>query len=148
MKVLALNKDARRNFQLSDFIQAGIALEGWEVKSIRAGHTQLQGSFIRIRKEEAYWVNGYISKYKNGQGEMDERRDRKLLLKKSEIKQLIQKQDAEGRHAVPTAIGLRGPHIKLEIGIGRSKRKQDRRSSLRSRDDTRRAEQEMKNRMR
>lgn len=140
MKVYASNKRARHDYEIEYTLTAGIVLAGHEVKSVRNGHASLKGSYVIIKDGEAWLLNAHITKYSNASLEQhDPTATRKLLLKKSEIKKINEAKTA-GRSAIPLAIGAAGNYIKLSIGIGRGKKKYDKRQSIKKRDQ----EQSMK----
>src|SRR5687767_8849188 len=120
MKVLAKNRRATFDYELTERLEAGLVLSGDEVKSLKAGHGSLKGSFVALRNNEAYLQGAHITPYSkaSSKGDIDPTRNRKLLLHRKQIDQLIgQKQS--GLSVVPTALLLAGKLIKIEIGIGR-----------------------------
>lgn len=141
MSIIATNKRAHYDYELSDFYEAGIVLFGHEVKSIKSGHISLKGAFITTHKTaktlpEVYLTNSYVTPYKYA-GKMPDYkpdRSRKLLLSKKEIERLIGKRKEEGLTLVPTKIYTKKGLIKLEFGIGRGKRKYEKRDDLKKRD--------------
>lgn len=144
MKVIAKNPDSTRNYTTSKRLLAGIVLAGHEAKSIRSGSISLKGSFVRMVNNEPYLVNAHISQYKNSSIEdYSPTKSRKLLLNKREILE-IQSAKQNGQTAYPIAIGAAGKFIKLEIGIGRGKKKYDKRSDIKKRDISRSIERKIK----
>ena len=138
------NKRAFFDYQLSDRFEAGINLYGSEVKAVRLGRADLTGSYVRIIGSEAYLVNAKIFPYQSGQIEnYDERRTRKLLLHKSEIIALKSKADGSNLVLVPVAIYLKHGFIKLEIALGKGKKKYEKREAIKKRDIKRHIEQEL-----
>ena len=133
MKVVARNKRAQFDFEITDRLEAGLVLLGSEVKSIKQGHVSLKGSYVRFIDGEPFLTNAHVSPYQSAYTQHEPLRDRKLLLKKSEIKQLISARQ-NGRHILPTQIGIKHGFIKLEIGIGTSRKKHDKRHMLKQRD--------------
>ncbi|MDI6717854.1 MAG: SsrA-binding protein SmpB [Patescibacteria group bacterium] len=141
---LSENKKAYFDYEILERFEAGIELTGQEVKSIRAGRINLSGSFIVIRNEEVWLLNVDIPPYqpKNAPENYDSKRTRRLLLKKQEIKHLIGKMQEKTLTLIPlrvyTKSGLKEPpygrKIKIEIGLARSRRKADKRESIRKRD--------------
>jgi SsrA-binding protein len=129
MKILASNRRARHDYELKEKFEAGLVLSGAEVKSVKAGHIDLKGSYISFKSNEAYLVGAYISPYKQASNidQYDPTAERKLLLHRKEIEKLIE--DAQSQHlaVVPTAIGLVRGRIKLEIALARGKKLYDKR---------------------
>ena len=117
-----LNKKANFNYYIENRIEAGISLEGTEVKSIRKGSADIKDSYIRIKDNEAYIINMYIAKYEEGNiFNHDERRERKLLLHKKEILKLKKEIELDGITLIPTKIYLKKNKVKVEIGIAKGK---------------------------
>jgi SsrA-binding protein len=138
---LYINRKARHDYFLMDSIEAGIALIGCEVKSIRQGKVSLQDSYAVIEGGEAYVVNMHVSAYeKASHFAPDPRRKRKLLLHKSEIQRLTGKVAERGLTLVPLRVYLSKGKVKLEIAIARGKPKRDKRHVIAQRD----AEREMR----
>lgn len=131
MKVIATNRRARHDYELKEKFEAGLVLSGAEVKSIRAGHIDMKGSYISIRNEEAYLVKAHVSPYKQAMNldSYEPEADRKLLLHKTELKKLIDDSHSQHLAIVPTAIGLSRGRIKLEIALARGKKLYDKRES-------------------
>jgi len=131
MKTIAVNKKARFNYFITDEIEAGIVLEGSEVKSIRSGNVSLNESFVIIQKDEIFLKNAYIKPYeKAGVFIPDSRRNRKLLLSKQEILKLEKKIEAQGFTILPLKIYLKGNFVKVQIGVGKGKKLYDKREDL------------------
>ena len=130
-----LNKKANFNYYIENRIEAGISLEGTEVKSIRKGSADIKDSYIRIKDNEAYIINMYIAKYEEGNiFNHDERRERKLLLRKKEILKLKKEIELDGITLIPTKIYLKNNKVKVEIGIAKGKKNYDKRESIKERD--------------
>jgi SsrA-binding protein len=130
-----LNKKARFDYFVEEEIEAGIALVGTEIKSIRKGSADLKESFILIKNNEALLLNAYIAHYLEGnQFNHDERRTRKLLLHKSEIKKLKEKKEREGITLVPLEIYFNGRVAKLKLGVCKGKKLYDKRQTIKERD--------------
>lgn len=146
MKILADNKKAYYNYEISDKYEAGLVLIGSEVKSIKTGHISLKGSYVIIRGEEAYLVGAVIPPYqpKNTPKDYDDQRSRKLLLKKSEIKELIGKSREKGLALMPLQIYTKHARIKLAFGIAKGKKKKDKRETIKRRETEREIERELK----
>lgn len=128
--MLATNRRARRDYHLLDKLEAGIALTGTEVKSVRAGRIQLKESYVEIRNGEAWLVGAHISPYTHGNRQNhDPERDRKLLLKRREIDKLFGQTTLKGATIVPTSVYLSGNRIKLAIAVGQGKKRFDKRQA-------------------
>lgn len=146
MKILALNKRARYDYQILETFEAGLALYGFEVKSVKNGHLSLQGAYVVIKESEAYLLNATISSYqsKNTPPDYESTRSRKLLLHKKEIKYLIGKSQEKGLTLVPIQVYTKKDKIKLEFGVGRGKRKVDKRELIKKREAQREIERKIK----
>ncbi len=147
MSVLAFNKRARFDYKIQDTFEAGLVLQGYEVKSIKTGHVSLKGSFVSAHKQrkvgknpEFFLVNAHIPLYKHASSipNFDPTRSRKLLLKKSEIKRLVGKKKEEGLTLVPIRIYTKRGLIKLEFGVGKGKKKYDKREDIKKKQASRR----------
>jgi SsrA-binding protein len=138
------NKKAFFDYELLDRFEAGINLYGHEVKSVRLGKADLGGSFVRIIGSEAYLVNAKIFPYQPGQVEgYDDRRTRKLLLHKQEIIALKSKTDGANLTLVPVSLYLKHGFVKLEVALGKGKKKYDKKEAIKKRDIQRNLEQEL-----
>lgn len=133
--VLAENRRARFDYDIQENFEAGIELLGHEVASAKRGHMELSGSYVIIRGGEAWLVNMKIAPYqpKNILGEYDESRVRRLLLHAEEIRELTGKLKG-GWNLVPTKAYIKKGMIKLELGLGRSKKARDKREAIKKRD--------------
>lgn len=143
MKIV--NKKAFYEYEILERLEAGINLTGAEVKAVRQGNADLKGSFVRIIGSEAYLVNAKIFPYQYARPEnYDEKRTRKLLLHKSEI--IALKSRIEGQNLVLVPISLYTSHdlIKLEVALGKGKKKYEKKEALKRRDLEREIEQELK----
>ena len=130
-----LNREARFNYFILEEIEAGIALVGTEIKSIRNGKVQLKDSYVIIKNGEAFLINSYIGLYEEGnQFNHDERRTRKLLLHKSEIKKLEVKIKQEGLTLVPLKMYFVKGNAKVLVGVCRGKKNYDKRQTIKERD--------------
>lgn len=146
MKLLAKNRRATFDYDITERLIAGISLLGSEVKSIKAGHASLKGSFVALRGGEAYLYGSHITPYVHAAGkqELDPTRNRKLLLHRRQLDHLIgQKQS--GLSVVPTAFLQEGRLVKLEIGVGRGKKRYDKRQDIKRRDTDREVARSIKN---
>ena len=141
MATLAENKRARHDYDILEKIQAGLVLNGQEVKSIKSGRINLAGSYILPRGNELFLVGATIPPYqvKNAPADYNPQRDRKLLLQKKELSLLIGKVREKGLTFVPLKVYTVKRQIKLELGIAKGRKKQDKREKLKKKD----AEREM-----
>lgn len=139
MTVIAHNKQAKFDYELIDHYEAGLALFGHEVKSIKTGHMSLKGAFVTIKGNELYLTNALIPLYKHAANikEYDPNRSRKLLVKKSEIRSLIGKKQQKGLTLVPIRVYTKGKLIKLNFALAKGKAKYDKRQSIKKRDTNR-----------
>lgn len=142
-KTITKNKKAFHDYQILDQIEAGIILNGNEVKSAKNNQIQIKGSYISMRKNEPWLVGAHIAYYQK-QGEHDEKRDRKLLLGRKEIMHILGKSKSEGVTLVPLDVHLRKGFIKINIGIARGKKKYDKRQAIKKKEQTREAARAMK----
>lgn len=150
MKVLAENKKAYFDYQILDKFEAGIALLGQEVKSLKTRGTSLAGSYVVIRNEELFWVGATIAPYqpKNSPPDYEQGRSRKLLLRKIEIKSLLGKTREKGLTLIPLKVYTKNAKIKLEFGIAKGKKKSDKREAIKKREAEREIQQALKSRVR
>ena len=129
------NKKAYFDYTILNEIEAGIALTGTEIKSVRKGSIDLKDTFVNIKNNEAYVLNMYIAKYEEGNiFNHDERRTRKLLLHKSEIKKLKEQIKIEGLTIIPLKLYFKKNKVKLLIGVCKGKKLYDKRESLKEKD--------------
>lgn len=133
---IALNKRASHDYYIEQRIEAGIALEGWEVKGLRAGRLQLKESYVKILHAEAFLIGAHISPLASASTHVspDPTRTRKLLLKRSELSRLIGQTERAGYTLVPTAMYWKRGRAKLEIGLAKGKKQHDKRTSEKDRD--------------
>ena len=125
-------------YEISDRLEAGIVLLGSEVKSLREGRGNLNDSYVRFNDGEAWLINAHISPYPQANRENHEPlRERKLLLRKSEIRRLFSRVRERGYTVVPLTMYFKGPHVKVELGLGRGKKLHDKRAALREKQDRR-----------
>lgn len=145
MKVLAKNRRATYDYEIKDKLIAGVSLSGAEVKSIKAGHVNLAGSYVALTGGEAFLIGAHVSPYKhNSTANIDPERTRKLLLNKSEIEKLGTDRQ-NGLTAVALALLLSKNLIKLEIGIGKGKKQHDKRQTIKKRQFDRDQAKQFKN---
>ncbi len=134
-KIIAQNRKARHDYAILDTFEAGIALTGTEVKSLRAGKASLVDGFATIDDGEVFLRNVHIAEYDQGSWTNHEpRRTRKLLLHKGEILRLIGKTKESGLTLVPLSLYFSGGRVKVELALAKGKREYDRRQDLARRD--------------
>lgn len=145
-KIVATNKKAYHDYFVEGNLEAGIVLEGSEVKSIRNGSVNLKDSYVFIKKGEPYLCNAHVSPYdKGGAFNPEPRRDRKLLMHKDEIRKLRAKVEQKGYTLVPLKIYFAGSLVKVEIGLCRGKHTYDKKRTLMEKDVQRERERAIKN---
>ena len=138
------NQRARFDYDLTDTFLVGIVLNGREAKSLRLKHGSLQGAYVTVKGDELFLINASIHGTKGIPIEDQEvTQARKLLAKRKEIDQIIAAKN-QGRTVVPVDILTQGRYIKVRIAIGRGKKHQDKRQTIKERDDSRNAQREMK----
>jgi len=136
--VICSNRKARHLYEILDTVEAGIALLGPEVKSLREGRASLGEAYARIRGGEMFLVGLHISPYEQaGRANPDPVRERKLLLHRSEIARLAGKVRERGYTLVPLRMYFRGGRAKVELALGRGKRAYDKRETIRRREEDR-----------
>ncbi|MDD2696737.1 MAG: SsrA-binding protein SmpB [Candidatus Pacebacteria bacterium] len=147
MKVLAENKKAYFNYEILEKFEAGLVLNGQEVKSLKTRGVNLMGNYVVINDEELFWVGATIPPYqpKNAPGSYEAERSRKLLLEKSEIRRLIGKSKERGLTLVPLRVYTRNAKIKLEFGLARGRKKADKRERIKKRETEREIRRALKN---
>ena len=134
-KVLDSNRQALHLFEIEDRYEAGVALVGTEVKSLRSGGSNLRDAFARINRNEAFIYNWRIAPYSHGNLENhDPLRIRKLLLHKSEIRKLIGATRTEGRSLIPLRVYVREERIKLELKLNRGRKLHDKREAIKKKE--------------
>lgn len=148
MKILAENKKAYHDYKILEKYEAGLVLNGQEVKSIRAGRASLKGSYVVLRNNEFYLMGANIPPYQplNAPSDYNPERSRKLLLKKNEIKHLIGKSKEGGLTLIPLQIYTKNAKIKVMFGVARGTKKQDKREIIKKREAEREIRREMKKR--
>jgi SsrA-binding protein len=144
-KLIVDNRRARHDYHLLDRVEAGLALTGTEVKSLRDGRASLQQAYAEVRDNEAWLVGAHISVYEQGNRENhDPDRDRKLLLRRKEIDSLAGKVRERGLTLVPTKLYFRDGRAKVELALARGKELRDKRRDLARRDAQREMERAFK----
>lgn len=133
---LITNRKASFNYEIKDKYTAGIELFGFEVKSLRKSQGSLEGSYITVRGGEAFLIGAFIPPFqeKNTQKEYDPYRNRRLLLTKSEIKELADREKTKGLTIVPISVYNKGRVLKLDIAVGKGKKKLDKRDTIKKRE--------------
>jgi SsrA-binding protein len=144
-ETMAVNRKARHNYVITDTFEAGLVLTGTEIKSIRAGKANLADAYARVEKGEAWLIGAHIAPYEAGNRYNHEpKRDRKLLLHRSQIDELMGRAAAKGLTIVPLRLYIndRG-RAKVELGLARGKQLHDRRRAIAERDSRRDMEREL-----
>ncbi len=133
---IARNKKARHDYHLEDRFEAGIALQGWEVKALRAGKAQITESYVFFKNDEAFLLGAQISPLQTASTHVhpDPTRTRKLLLKRREIDKLIDATQQKGFTCVCTAMYWKSHLVKVEIALAKGKEKHDKREDEKNRD--------------
>ncbi|MCD5397715.1 SsrA-binding protein SmpB [candidate division NPL-UPA2 bacterium] len=146
-KIVASNRKARHDYHILGTYEAGIVLQGTEVKSIRQGQANLKDSFARIEGGEIFLHNLYINPYKFGiVAEQEPTRRRKLLLHKREIKKLLGKTAERGLTLIPLQLYFKQEIVKVELALAKGKRSYDKRQDLKKREANREIERAVKER--
>ena len=135
LKIISNNRKARFNYFFKEFFEAGIALKGSEVKSLRDGKANISESYAFDEQGEIYLVNSHIPSYKESSyNNHDPKRNRKLLLNKREINKLIGRINREGYTLIPTKLYFRKGKAKVEIAVAKGKKQHDKRYTKKKRD--------------
>ena len=147
MTTLAVNKRAHFDYEILEKYEAGLALSGHEVKSVKTGHVSLKESFVTIHGHELYLTNAHIPLYAHAGkvANYDPARPRKLLVHRNELKRLIGQARTEGLTLVPIRMYTKRRLIKLEFGLGKGKKKFDKREKIKKREDERGMRRAIKN---
>jgi SsrA-binding protein len=140
-----INKKARFNYTLFDKFEVGIALTGAETKALKTGRGDLSNSFVKIIKDEAYLINANFPAANESQN-YDPTRTRKLLLHRAELTFLTTKMKQKGLTIVPTKVYTKGRLVKLEVALAKSKRKFEKKESIKKKDIEREIEQQLRGR--
>jgi SsrA-binding protein len=143
---IALNKKARHDFFIEERFEAGLALEGWEVKSLRAGRVQIKESYVTVKDGEAYLFGAHITPLPAASTHVtpDPTRTRKLLLHRRELDNLIGLTERKGYTLVPLALYWKRGMAKVEIGLAKGKKMHDKRATEKERDWQREKERVLK----
>jgi len=133
---IAVNRKARHEFFIEDHFEAGIALEGWEVKSLRAGRIQLDQGYILLKNGEAWLFGALITPLQTASTHIhpDQQRSRKLLLHARELNKLIGQVERKGYTLVPLTLYWKNNRVKLELGLAKGKKLHDKRASEKEKD--------------
>ena len=134
LKPVIENRQARFNFELTENFEAGISLNGWEVKGIRAGQADLKDSYVMMKKGEAWLIGMNINPLNEVTHAVDPIRTRKLLLTKSELSKIFKATQEKGLTCVPTKLFWKENLIKIKISLGKGKTKFDKRRSLKEKE--------------
>jgi SsrA-binding protein len=149
VKVVATNRRATHDYHIEDRYEAGLALLGTEIKSIRAGRVNLREGYVAPRDGELWLVNVHVAPYEPaGRYGHEPRRPRKLLLHRREIDRLIGRVEQRGYTIIPLRLYLKRGRAKVEIGLARGKRKYDKRAAIAQRESQRQIERTLKERER
>lgn len=144
MKVLAQNKRGTFDYEIGERLIAGLVLSGPEVKSAKLGQVSLKGSYVTPKDGELYLTNAHFTPYQPASVKLEPARSRKLLLHRKQINQILGGSQ-NGQRAIPLALLLDHGLIKLEIGLGRGKKKVDKRQALKKRQQLRETAREVAN---
>jgi len=133
---ITLNKKAKFDYFIEERYEAGVALEGWEVKSLRAGKVQIRDSYILLKNGEAYLFGALITPLPTASTHIqpDPQRNRKLLLHRHQLNKLIGAVERKGYALVPTAMYWKAGKVKVEIGLAQGKKSHDKRETEKERD--------------
>ncbi len=142
------NRKAFHDYFIEERFEAGLALEGWEVKSIRAGRAQLKEAYVVVKNGELLLIGAHISPLSTASTHVhaDPTRTRKLLMHREEINRLIGKVERAGYTLTPVNLHFKEGRIKLEIGLAKGKKQHDKRATLRERELDREQQRAMRNR--
>lgn len=145
IKVVASNRKARHNFFLLDLYEAGLVLQGTEIKSIRAGQVSLTEAYVRIIEDEAWLIDAHIAPYDQASYfNHDPIRPRKLLLHRSEIHRLNREVTQKGMTIIPIRVYLKDGRAKVEIAVAKGKKLHDKRHTIAKRDAQRDLERQFR----
>ncbi len=145
MKELVSNRRAKHDYQISETFEAGIVLEGTEVKSLRNHGGHLQEAYVKVLKGEIWLIGAHIAPYSHGNIQNhEERRDRKLLMHKREISKLIASTREKGMALIPLGMYLSKGRVKVKIGIGKGKKSHDKRQAIMEKEKKREVARAMK----
>ncbi len=145
---LITNKKAYFNYEIADTYSAGMELFGFEVKSLRKGQGSLEGAYATVRGKEVFLIGMFIPPFqeKNAPKDYDPRRNRRLLLTKRQIKELANVEKTKGLTVVPISVYNKGRVLKIDLGVGKGKKKFDKRQSIKKQDTERQNRREFSDR--
>lgn len=145
---IVLNKKARHDYFIEERFEAGIALEGWEVKSLRAGRVQINDSYVLLKNAEAFIIGSLITPLPTASTHIspDPQRTRKLLLHRTELNRLIGAVERKGYTLIVTAMYWKAGKVKVEVGLAKGKQAHDKRETLKERDWQREQQRTLKHR--
>jgi len=147
LKVIATNRKARHEYLILETYEAGLVLQGSEIKSIRAGQISLAQAYVSIDGKEAWLLNAHIAPYDQASHfNHDPLRQRKLLLHRSEIRKMWENVRQKGTTIIPLKVYLKDGHAKIEIAVARGKKLYDKRADIAKRDVERELERQFKRR--
>lgn len=146
-RTITLNRRARHDYFIEDNYEAGLALEGWEVKSLRDGKAQIAEAYVVVRNSEAWLLNAHITPLLSASTHIqpDPKRTRKLLLHRHELNKLIGATERQGYTLVPLSMHWHKGRAKLEIGLAKGKKQHDKRASIKAREWQREKQRLLKN---
>ena len=145
IKIISTNRRANHDYFLSDFLEAGIALKGTEIKSLRHNNVSIKESYVFLKNNEAYIINMNIPIYEKGTiFNHEPKRDRKLLLHKSEIYRLQSKIKEKGYTIIPTKVYLKKGKAKVEIALAKGKKLYDKRETIKKNESKKEIDKLMK----
>jgi len=144
-KIVCQNRKARHEYFIEESFEAGMVLEGPEVKSLRDGRANLVDSYAKVKRDEVYLYNMHISPYPFAHHvNLDPVRTRKLLLSRKEIKRLVGKTEEKGYTMIPLKVYFSGGWAKVEVGLAKGKKKADKRQAIKEKDMKRDMDRERK----
>lgn len=144
-RVVVSNRRARHEYEILETLEAGIALKGTEVKSLRSGNANLQDGYAVIKKGEVWLLGMHISPYELGNiNNHEPKRDRRLLLQKKQIRKLFGRVAEKGLTLVPLSVYFKGPYAKIELALARGKKTFDKREAVAKRDAQREVAKRLK----
>ena len=139
IKIITSNRRARRNYFITETMEAGLVLQGTEAKALREGRANLQDAYCKVENDEAFLLNAHISPYSHGNLQNhDPLRPRKLLLHKREIGKLKKASEQKGYTIIPLKLYFKNGYAKVEIGMARGKKLYDKRTDIAERETKRR----------
>lgn len=145
IKIVTKNRKARHEYRIEETLEAGMALQGTEVKSIREDKISLQEAYCAVENGEMYLINAHIAPYSHGNvNNHDPRRPRKLLLHRSELRKWDKATAQQGYTIVPLMVYFKNGYAKLRIGLGKGKKLHDKRQDIAERETKRRMQRQMR----